>query len=61
MRDKHDEERPVKEIPVTDEMSYAYLLTPRLDTLRYFNPGQDSFKVTMIFNKVSAGFPLPDL
>jgi hypothetical protein len=51
--------RPVKEIPVTDEMVHTYLLTPRLDTLRYFNPGQDSFKVTMTFNKVSAGFPLP--
>ena len=53
--------RPIKEIPVTDEMSYSYLLTPRLDTLRYFNPGQDSFKVTMLFNKVSVGYPLPDL
>ena len=52
---------PLKEIPVTDEMQYTYLLTPRLDTLRWFNAGQDSFKVTMTFNKVSTGYPLPDV
>jgi hypothetical protein len=52
---------PLKEIPVTDKMQYTYLLTPRFDTLRWFNAGQDSFKVTMTFNKVSTGYPLPDV
>ena len=51
----------VKEVPVTDEMQFTYLLTPALDSIYRFNPGQDSFQVTMVFNKISAGFPLPDV
>ena len=53
--------RPAKEIPVTDELVYIYNLYPKRDTVRFFNPGQDSFQVTMLFNKISAGFPLPDV
>jgi hypothetical protein len=51
----------VKEVPVTDRMQFTYLLTPALDSLYRFNPGQDSFQVTMTFDKVSVGYPLPDV
>jgi len=55
------DKRPVKTTPVVDGMVYKYLMIPARDTLHTFNPGMDSFKVTMQFEKVSVGFELPDV
>ena len=49
---------PVKTTPVVDGMDYSYLMIPKRDTLHTFNPGMDSFKVTMQFEKVSTGYPV---
>jgi len=54
---------PVKKITVTDGKKYEYILYPKQDSLRYYvsEVEGDTFKVSMTFNKISAGFPLPDV
>jgi len=52
---------PTKEIAATDGGDYVYILLPKQDSLRWYNPGQDTFKVTVLFEKISAGFPLPEI
>ena len=66
--DKHKGRFTLIEVPVTGLDSngvapqyYQYLLTPGLDSVYWFKPGVDSFKVTMVFQKVSAGYPMPDV
>ena len=50
---------PVKEIPATDGGTYDYILLPKQDSLRWYNPGPDTFKVSVAFEKISKGYPLP--
>jgi len=52
---------PVKPIVVTDGMDYEYVLKPRQDTLRWYDPKRDTFKVTVHFEKLSAGYDAPDV
>jgi hypothetical protein len=51
---------PVASIPVTDGMVYMDTLTPKRDSLKYFQIGLDTFLVEMRFTKYSSGYPLPD-
>ena len=62
-KDQPDDQKfPVyKNTIAKDGMVYTYLLIPARDTLHTFNVGQDSFKVTMQFEKVSVGHELPDV
>ena len=39
----------------------TYILLPKQDSLRWYNPGQDTFKVTVTFDKLQNGHPMPDL
>jgi hypothetical protein len=52
---------PTKEVAATDGGKYEYILKPKQDSLRWYNPGQDTFKVTVTFARISAGHPLPDV
>jgi hypothetical protein len=52
---------PIKEVAATDGGKYEYILLPKQDSLRWYNPGQDTFKVTVTFAKIANGFPLPDV
>lgn len=52
---------PIKEIPVVDGTKYEYTLLPKQDSLRWYNGGLDTFRVFMIFEKLSAGFETPDI
>lgn len=52
---------PVKEVPVTDGGNYEYVLYPKQDSVRWYNPGQDTFKISVHFEKLSAGYPAPDV
>ena len=52
---------PTKEVAVTDGGKYEYVLLPKQDSLRWYNPGQDTFKVTVLFDRLQNGHPMPDL
>lgn len=52
---------PTKEVPVTDGGKYEYILYPKQDSLRWYNPGQDTFKVTVTFDRLQNGHPMPDV
>jgi len=50
-----------KKITVTDGMKYSYTLLPKQDSLRWYDPGLDSFEVRMSFHRLKTGYPLSDL
>lgn len=50
---------PIQEVKVVDDKIYQYKLYPHPDSIRIYNPGKDTFQVTMTFEKLSTGFPLP--
>lgn len=53
---------PIKEVKVSDGYKYEYTLLPKQDSLRWYNGGGlDTFRVFMTFEKISTGFPLPDV
>jgi hypothetical protein len=52
---------PTKEVTVTDGGKYEYILYPKQDSLRWYNPGQDTFKMTVTFNRLQNGHPMPDI
>ena len=53
---------PVKKLEVTDGLHYDYVLLPKQDSLRYYvsKVEGDTFKVSMVFSKISNGYPMPD-
>ena len=52
---------PTKEVEVTDGKTYTYILLPKQDSLRWYDPGQDTFKVTVLFDRIQNGQPMPDI
>jgi len=52
---------PVKKIEVTDGLHYDYILLPKQDSLRWYSTEKDTFKVSMVFEKLSHGYPMPDV
>jgi hypothetical protein len=52
---------PTHKVEAIDEDEYVYVLFPKQDSLRWYDPGKDTFQVTVTFNKLSHGYPLPDV
>ena len=56
-----EKEIPTRNVEVTDGLHYNYILYPKRDSLRYYTTDKDTFKVSMIFERISKGYPLPDI
>jgi len=52
---------PTHKVTVTDGGKYQYILYPKQDSLRWYDPGKDTFRVTVTFDRLQNGQPMPDL
>jgi hypothetical protein len=49
------------DVPITDGMTYKYIIGNQNDTARYFNPGSDFYDVTVVFKKRGVVNPPADV